>query len=510
MAVSVQRRGALEREPPHNGGCVTVFAEIPRKKSARNARGIRIVIDDSFPIKPSETIPVKPLIRLTVFVLQMSGAVTCQAVTIVEGDHSLKITGDRGNDDIEIVDSGAGSLTVNDTEYVEILRLEIDTKGGQDHVTYDTVEGLSLSSIQIDLGPGDDVAELNLGIVGADVRSEVHGGAGKDEITTVFGEVLAGVNAESVMEGELGDDMLTCLQQNVAGSVSCVGRGGAGNDQIFCHAENVLEGGQAGCLSDGGIGDDMIACAKSYVAGSVSCISDGGAGDDQIFCHADNVLEGGRAECTSNGGIGNDTILCTKVDIAGFASCVSDGGAGNDSLSCMLDVLTGTGSGLCHQTGGTGNDTLLCETNDIDGEHVCYADGGAGNDLVTSIVKGVNRPDVECNLYGGTGNDELVEQLGTLTEPLTVQSGTVTFLADAGAGDDHFFVTANLTDESDATITDVTVLMGTGNDTATLNYYSLGGAALEDQLYDGGKGVDTYEGTVPAMYLPLVNFEIGV
>ncbi|MFO1095888.1 MAG: hypothetical protein U0992_21665, partial [Planctomycetaceae bacterium] len=222
------------------------------------------------------------------------------------------------------------------------------------------------------------------------------------------------------------------------------------------------------------------------------------------------IFSGGQAECLPDGGPGNDTIACAKANVAGFASCISDGGAGNDVLSCVLEVMTETGSALCDQSGGPGIDTLACETSDIDGQHICFGDGGAGNDTVNSIVKGDNRPDSECTLLGGPGDDVLNIELGTAATPITVRTGPVLFYADAGVGNDHFITTANLTDDSDVTISNVTVLLGRGDDTATLEFLSLGGGEIEEAVYDGGNGVDTYEGTLPADFLPLVDFEIGV
>jgi hypothetical protein len=402
----------------------------------------------------------KYLIGMAIVVFHAAWAVSCTAFTVEARNRSLTITGNQEDDCIEIMDDGGGTLRVNGTKYRKVRSLAINTNAGHDRVIYRTANKFSLSSIQIDLGPGDDVAALNLGTVENDVRSEIDGGVGMDTISTTFQRVEAGVVAESIVDSGPGNDKIGCAQLNVAGRVTCVSRGGAGHDEIRCHADNVFAGGEAACLSDGGSGDD--------------------------------------------------TIVCSKANVAGFASCISDGGAGDDDLSCNLDGMTKSGSGLCHQSGGAGNDTVLCQTNNLDGKHACFVDGGAGNDDVTSVVKGTNFANAHCFMYGGPGDDNLVEQLGTLEDPLTVKSGTVTFFADAEGGDDHFAVTANLSPESDALISSVTVLMGNGNDIATLNYYSLGGALLGEQLYDGGPGRDTYEGTIPAMFLPIVNFEIEV
>ena len=139
---------------------------------------------------------------------------------------------------------------------------------------------------------------------------------------------------------------------------------------------------------------------------------------------------------------------------------------------------------------------------------MCFQDGGAGNDTLNWIVRGVNSANAQCSLYGGAGNDVFNGELGTFENELTITTGTVSFLLDAGTGNDHFNLTANLSAASDATISSVAVLLGAGNDTATLNLLSLGGAVILDQVYDGGRAHDTYEGNVPAMFLPRANFEI--
>lgn len=381
----------------------------------------------------------------------------CLAVTMVSTGDLLTINGDAHDNVINVTDNGGGSLSVNGKAFSGIHRLICDTKGGADSFQYSATGVLSLSCLDLDLGLGDDIAVVALGVVAARLQSEIRGGAGKDAITTEFGAVAAGVTAKSSMDGGLGDDLVSCVQRNVAGSAICNNHGGAG--------------------------------------------------DDMMFCESTNVLADGRSECISDGGLGDDVMQCTKAHVAGYANCVGDGGAGDDYLSCILDDMAESGSALCHQTGGLGNDTLLCEAGNVAGEHECFQDGGAGNDTLNWIVKGVNTANAQCSLYGGAGNDVFNGQIGTATDPVTIKSGTVSFFLDAGAGNDRFVSTANLAANSNATISSISVLMGRGNDSTTLNYYYLGGALLADQLYDGGRGVDVYAGTIPAEFLPLINFE---
>src|SRR5207237_814367 len=147
----------------------------------------------------------------TIIVLsQAAWAGVCPAATVEAGNHSLTITGDQGDDSIEITDDGGGTLHVNGVKYRNVRNLAIDTKAGNDKVLYATANELSLSSIQIDLGPGDDIAELDLGTVESDLQSGVAGGVGMDAITTTFQRVEAGVIAESIADGGPGNDKIGC------------------------------------------------------------------------------------------------------------------------------------------------------------------------------------------------------------------------------------------------------------------------------------------------------------
>jgi hypothetical protein len=374
---------------------------------------------------------------------------------------TLRITGDADNDLIEIVDSGGGALNVNGTDYCGIRRLTIATKGGDDEVYYEAARELSLANIQINLGLGDDIAELNLGTVGGTLRSEIKGGLGADEISTAFDVVLAGGDARSFVDGGLDDDILRCAQNNVAGNVSCMSRGGIG--------------------------------------------------DDQIFCEKTNVMAGGRAECNSNGGIGDDTIKCTELNVAGHTSCIGSGGVGRDVVSCTLTNLTETGSALCLQTGGAGNDTITCDKGTIHGKHVCFTDGGSGNDTMNWVVRGAeNSGAFQCTMYAGTGDDQINIVQGTASEEVGL-TGTVEYFADTGTGDDIWSATVNYTPDSDGVFLSFTVLLGTGNDTAILSFLGLGNTQVLDGFFTGGSGEDNYVGPpLVLLSFPVEGFEIGV
>jgi hypothetical protein len=385
----------------------------------------------------------------------------CLATAVFELGSSLIIAGDAGDDLIEIVDNGGGTLDVNGVAYSDIDRVVINTQGGADRVSYETEGEVSISSLLLNLGWGDDVADLDYGTVGGKLRSEIFGDLGNDEISTSFAAVLSEGEALSFMDGGWDDDIIRCAANNVAGLAACVSRGGVGADQIFCSKLNVFAGGEAVCESIGGIGDDMI--------------------------------------------------MCTEMDVAGHTECIGDGGLGNDVVSCTLTNLAETGSALCQQSGGAGDDVLTCSKGTILGQHVCFINGGAGNDIMNWVVTGIeNSGDFQCNADAGAGNDQINLVLGTETAPVDFK-GVVDYFADTGSGDDEWNAIVNFTGDSDGVVSTFTVLLGDGSDTALLGFIGLGNTQILAGLVDGEAGDDTYLGP-PPMFLTfdVSNFEIGV
>ena len=108
----------------------------------------------------------------------------CLTTAIFEFGSSLIIAGDAGDDLIEIVDNGGGTLNVNGVAYSEIDRVLINTHGGADRVFYETEGEVSISYLLLNLGSGDDVADLDYGTVGGKLRSRIFGELGADEIST--------------------------------------------------------------------------------------------------------------------------------------------------------------------------------------------------------------------------------------------------------------------------------------------------------------------------------------
>jgi hypothetical protein len=336
----------------------------------------------------------------------------CPAVTVTEAGSSLRITGDADDDLIEIVDRGGGALNVNGTDYFGIRSLMIDANGGADEVYYETDSQLSLSKIQLNLGTGDDVAELRLGTIAGRLRSQINGGAGADEIMAAFDALLAHGDARSLLDGGLGDDVIRCVQRNI------------------------MQGGRAECNSAGGRGDDTIMCTAFNVAGHSSCISDGGHGNDSMLCKLVTLSATGSARCHQTGGAGNDQITLDKDTILGNYDCFGDGGAGDDTMNWLA---SGDNSGhiQCTMHGGTGDDVMNIALEGLFTGTVDYfADAGLGDDDWIATVNfdpastGIFQP---LTVLLGRGDDSLVLNFQEL-------GGTVVLdgFFTGGAGEDAY------------------------------------------------------------------------
>jgi Ca2+-binding RTX toxin-like protein len=201
----------------------------------------------------------------------------------------------------------------------------------------------SVSSIKVECGGGDDVAENN-----TNKPSTMYGDNGADRL-------VGGAAVDTLFSGRVYDQV-----ENTGSTL--IGNGG--NDYLYgCAANDVLEGGDGNDQMLGGRGNDTLR---------------GGADHDKLF--------GGLGRDWLYGDDGSDTLygkdsLCGQDD-----SNYLNGGRGNDVIfgAMGMDQLWGDeGNDTLH--GGQGKDDLYGS----DGDDTLY--GGDGND----------------QLYGGDGNDEL-------------------------------------------------------------------------------------------------------
>jgi Ca2+-binding RTX toxin-like protein len=337
-------------------------------------------------------------------------------------------------------------------------------------------------------------------------------------------------NSSLIADGGEGNDF-------IAGTLgNDVLNGGSGNDTAsFAQAFN--GGTRTGVTVDlniQGTAQDTVAAGRDTLTGIENLI--GSALNDTLIGNADaNVIEGGLGDDTLIGGAGNDTAsyagATTGVTVSLFQQNGTQNtiGAGIDTLSgfqnllgsAFNDTLTGDANENTI-TGGAGNDTL--STGGNAGGTIDLLDGGAGSDTasfagynggvvatlrnamdgIASMIGVAPAPNMQIaslrsieNLTGGGGNDVLTGDDGANV----IEGGLGDDTLVGGAGNDTvaFTGTTGVTINLGLTSAQNT---GYGNDTisgfenvrTTMGDDTVIGDANDNIIFDGGGGLDNYDG----------------
>ena len=312
----------------------------------------------------------------------------------------LQVTGDTGgtpNDVIRISQFDAATLRVEENGTVQFFA------------------DSSVSSILINAGAGDDVAEVtSTPALPLDEPAVINGGAGNDQVRGGSGaDVLNGNEGNDVIRAGPGNDSLN---------------GGTGNNQLFGENGNdSMTAGLGADVFDGGFNTDTVNYSTRTKGLTISL--DGVANDGELIVVQQpfplpplgQIPEGDDVrENVENviGGAGGDLIVAGPTAV----NNTFDGRGGNDRLEgrggadnliggAGDDTLLGGVSGDLLQ-GGTGNDRLL---------------GGAGND----DLRGGDNDDV---LVGGAGVDAMRGEAGN--DVLIASDTFADTLIDGGSGFD--------------------------------------------------------------------------
>jgi Ca2+-binding RTX toxin-like protein len=198
-------------------------------------------------------------------------------LNVTGGDNDVFVAAGRGNDTINLRDSG------DDTVY----------GGGGNDVIRGGHGDSSLFG-----GAGND------SIYGGTGNDTLHGGTGNDFLRS--GAVGTGGEGHSTLIGGAGNDTLVGVQGDVM-------QGGAGNDLLRSGAAG--SGGDGHSTLIGGAGNDTL-------VGVQGDVMQGGAGKDHF-----RLAGGGDANSTLQGGGGNDTF---RIESHSGSDTIF-GGGGNDS-----------------------------------------------------------------------------------------------------------------------------------------------------------------------------------
>jgi Ca2+-binding RTX toxin-like protein len=338
----------------------------------------------------------------------MSGGDGNDTLVWNNGDGSDRMTGDAGNDGVEV----NGSPTLGDA-----FTLAPESGGVKFQRTNLVPFTLDTATERIQVnGLGGDDTLTSSGGVGAATLLSVDGGAGADTITGSDGpDFIAGGEGNDVLSGGGGDDRIvgdrgTDRMNGGAGDDTLVWNNGDGTD-----AMNGDDGRDDIEVNGSPTGDDAMTVQPNAgrikfdrtnlvpfsldIGSSETMHANGLGGNDTIA-----IGDVGPFEVTAAGGPGNDTLT---------------GGPGTDTLlgGSGNDTITG-GAGLDVVSGDSGDDTVNVRDNSAD-----VARGGDGNDSVVA-----DSADLDV-LDGFETVDRTVVDppppIDDKTRPVTITGGTV-------------------------------------------------------------------------------------
>jgi hypothetical protein len=227
-------------------------------------------------------------------------------IVSVSANGTVFVRGTNGPDHIQITDNGTSAvnnvtLVCNKQTIlpgVNVNRLVINTRGGNDGVTYALTGPLLPSvarTIQVDLGSGNNVfsAKLNAGLMtGANLAFTVNAGTGNDHLSLLAGNyipIAAGASLSAALSGGRGVNVIqTNYNGQLFGLLSLFLKGNAGPD--FIRSDITLTQGSAGSTSIqelGGFGDDTFVLDQRKISlldrAALTGSIDGGPGRNVAF-----------------------------------------------------------------------------------------------------------------------------------------------------------------------------------------------------------------------------------
>jgi hypothetical protein len=309
------------------------------------------------------------------------------SANVVLSGGRLSITGTDQPDQIQINDDGTRVLVFANGAlkgtFFNVNNIVVNTKGGNDTVTYDILgtdpinigrpgpnpgnPTLPLNvavtrKLTADLGSGNDLFQANVvesltgpglpttpSSLGANsnLDIEVKGGTGNDSALFRAGIIGTGSNVRFDFNGGQGGDAFNVIYglpvaaQQANTNVLLDFQGGKGNDAAFVDV----------------IGDLPAANSQTHI----NLL--GGRGDDSLFAHYDNGIMNGFFQLLADGGPGKDRIIADfemrPGSNLGEIDALVEGGTGNDDLTLIAHKQAPGGATVVNGRidGGPGTDT---------------------------------------------------------------------------------------------------------------------------------------------------------
>src|SRR5262249_34164304 len=259
----------------------------------------------------------------------------CPSCTVTVTGTLLSIIGGAGNNNLAVVDNGAGGIFDTCDGAAQpaangIQQVFVNTGAGNDTVTYSrsAAGGTFMGRLAFNamLGSGNDTFTANFngnGLAGtARVTFNVAGNTGDDKITFNAGTTAAGVNVAA------------------GGRLGLMAQGGAGIDTITVNYAGKLDG-NLNINARGGAGDDTVAATIALAAGGTGSLmanENGGAGSDTLTLSVTGpIAAGARADLRADGGAGNDKVTVSYAGVlGGKLGLRARGGDGDDTVAATV------------------------------------------------------------------------------------------------------------------------------------------------------------------------------
>ena len=324
-----------------------------------------------------------------------------------------------------------------------------------------------------------------------------------------------------------GGELFTNFENLVSGNGSDTITGTAGNNVISTNGDNdFINGGGGSDTINAGAGDDTVTDAHS----GPGDVFDGGAGVDTLIADitwnpgVTYDLTAGWMRFSGPGGTTYDTILNFEnlttggaADVTGTSAAnvvtITDTGSSHNNTIATLAGNDTVSSGIGNDSinAGSGNDSVLAgdgddvitDTEGMGASDDDVYDGGAGTDTLVHDLNWVSAVSFDLTTGFSTylGNrDQLIniENLtvggaasvrGSAVANVLIVNGTGANVIDGEAGNDTIDGGGG-NDSINAGLGNDSVVAGDGDDiiTDTDNIFSTG---QEDDIYNGGAGVDT-------------------
>ena len=289
---------------------------------------------------------------------------TCPTCVVELSGTTLTVTGDAADDEIRILYSGPGALSVEcdgTTCQIDapVERVVVRTGGGNDFVDAElypfAFDADFPGDWSFDLGTGDDECAVHLlGFSGIDfpLRVSVDGGNGND---TLFTETIGFFYPRydlAVDGGNGNDSIFNFYSGGTVGDVATRTRGGNGDDRILEEFLMWTVLGRFDGHADGGNGSDVMeARLGDYLFIDPAL--------PQVVVGFD-LAPGARADYHQTGGNGHHALFAQYVGrLDGRLNALTEGGNGDDDVAGSFDLnaeSTGQFTGEVH--GGNGDDHL--------------------------------------------------------------------------------------------------------------------------------------------------------